>query len=418
MEPQMHTTDTIIIGAGQAGLAMSRCLTDRGIDHIVLERGRLAERWRSERWDSLRLLTPNWMSRLPGWSYDGHDPDGYMTAAELVTYFERYADASGAPILETTAVESVQFDGATYDVATSGGSWRSANVVIATGWCDRPAVPQAAQRLASDIAQITPSRYRNPAGLGRGGVLVVGASATGVQIADELHAAGRDVVIAVGRHSRLPRRYRGMDIFWWLERIGNVDKTIDEMPDADRARNEPSVQLVGRPDRRSLDLTTLQRDGVHLAGRLVEIDGPRATFATDLPATTAAADQKLQRVLTDIDHHIEATGLTGEVLAPDLIQPVVATRAPSRLDLRAAGITNVVWATGHRRSYPWLTVPVLDKTTGEIRQSRGVTDAPGLYVLGQRFQHYRSSNFIDGVGRDAAFLADRIAARLPLVNRT
>jgi putative flavoprotein involved in K+ transport len=408
----MTTTDTLIIGAGQAGLAMSRCLSDRGVDHVVLERGRVAERWRSERWDSLRLLTPNWMSRLPGWSYDGPDPDGFMTAAEVVTYFEQYARSSDAPVQEDSAVESVRFDGDAFDVLTGDESWRASNVIVASGWCDRPAIPTVARHLPPGIHQVTPSRYRNPAGLPDGGVLVVGASATGVQLADELHAAGRDVVLAVGRHSRLPRQYRGMDIYWWLERLGLFDKTVDQKSDPTRAPHEPSAQLVGRVDHRPLDLTTLQAAGVHITGRLTRIDGQHIELADDLGQTAAAADQQMRRVLADIDRYIGDNGLAGEVLPAEPVAPFRPgrARAPHHIDLWAAGITSVVWATGYRRTYPWLKVPVLDEA-GEIGQRCGVTAMPGLYVLGQRFQHFRNSNFIDGVGRDAAFLADVLTRR-------
>jgi putative flavoprotein involved in K+ transport len=410
MHTNQYTTDTIVIGGGQAGLAMSRSLTDRGVDHVVLERGRIAERWRSERWDSLRLLTPNWMSRLPGWRYDGPDPDGYMTAAEVTDYFARYAEASSAPVVEHCTVESVRAVADRFEVVTTCGVFGARHVVIATGWCDRPWVPAMARRLSTGITQVTPSDYRNPTSLPQGGVLVVGASATGVQLADELRSAGRDVVLAVGSHSRLPRRYRGMDVFWWLDRIGSLDRTIDEMPDPARARQEPSLQLVGRPGGRRLDLGTLQRSGVRLAGRLDAVDGRRVRFAGDLPVTIANADRRMTRVLADIDTHIAATGLTGEVLAPDPPRNILATTSPDELDLRRSGIETVIWATGFRRSYPWLHLPVLD-ATGEIRQRRGVTPMAGLYVLGQRFQHFRSSNFIDGVGRDAAFVAHHLACR-------
>jgi putative flavoprotein involved in K+ transport len=406
----MATTDTIIIGAGQAGLAMSRCLTDHGLDHVVLERGRIAERWRSERWDSLRLLTPNWMTRLPGWSYDGADPDGFMTAGEVVAFFAGYARSSDAPIEEGTTVESLRFADDHFQVATNSETWRATNVVIATGWCDRPAIPAMAEHLSPDRQQVAPSAYRNPASLPDGGVLVVGASSTGVQLADELRAAGREVVLAVGRHSRLPRRYRGMDIYWWLERIGTLDRTITELPDPVHARHEPSLQLVGRDDGRSLDLITLRDAGVRITGRATGIDGHQVEFADDLAHTVAAADRRMARVLAEIDRHIDESGLADEVLVPEPMSSLRAEPAPHRLDLRAEGITNVVWATGFRRTYPWLHLPVLDRS-GEICQRRGVTPIPGLYVLGQRFQHFRSSNFIDGVGRDAAFVADDVVRR-------
>ena len=407
----MATTDTIIIGAGQAGLAASRCLIDRAVDHVVLERGRVAERWRSERWDSLRLLTPNWMTRLPGWQYDGRDRHGFMAAGEVVEFFERYATSFDAPVREESSVDRVRLAGDGYEVVTSDGTWRAGNVVIATGWCDRPAVPPAARNLAAGIHQIVPSGYRNPTDVPEGGVLVVGASATGVQLADELRGAGRDVIVAVGGHTRLPRRYRGMDIYWWLERIGRFDKTIDEMPDVRAARREPSLQLVGSADGRPVDLTTLRAAGVELAGRVTSIDGWTVTFAEDLDFAAEHAERRTRAVLADIDRYVERSGLAAEVLPPEPLPPLRRAGSRRQIDLRAAGINTVIWATGHRRTYPWLDVPVLDGG-GEVRQRRGVTPAPGLYVLGQRFQHYRNSNFIDGVGRDAAFVADHLTHRL------
>jgi putative flavoprotein involved in K+ transport len=246
-----------------------------------------------------------------------------------------------------------------------------------------------------------------------GGVLIVGASATGVQLADELARAGREVVLAVGSHSRLPRSYRGMDIYWWLERIGSLDRTIDELPDPMAARHEPSLQLAGRPDRGTLDLGTLRRAGVQLTGRVNWVDGHGVGFAPDLGRTVATADARMHRVLTEIDAHIDACGLTFEVLDPDpppMIEIGQPARVPLRLDLRERGITSVLWATGFRRAYPWLRVPVLDPT-GEILQWRGSTPVPGLYVLGQRFQHHRNSNLIDGVGRDATTVADDVVRK-------
>lgn len=407
----MNTTDTIIIGGGQAGLAVSRCLTDLGLDHLVVERGRVAERWLSERWDSLRLLTPNWMTRLPGFRYDGPDPDGFMCASEVASFFQRYASSFGAPVEGQTAVERVSRSGDGFEVATDRGAFRSRNVVIATGWCDRPAVPAIARRLEGSVHEVVPTQYRRPSDLPAGGVLVVGASATGVQLADELHSSGRDVTIAVGRHVRMPRRYRGMDVFWWLDRIGVFDRTVDDdVDDIVAARAEPSLQLVGRPDHRTLDIATLQRDGVRLTGRLADVDGWRVTFAPDLADTVAAADRQMTAVLDRIDQAIDAAGLTREVLAPSPVRRVVASSAPETLDLRAEGITAVVWATGYRRPYEWLDLPIRD-LRGEIVQYRGVTKVPGAYVIGQRFQHHRNSNFIDGVGRDARHVAEHIARR-------
>lgn len=406
----MRTIDTIVIGAGQAGLAASNCLARRRHDHVVLERGRIGERWHAETWDSLHLLTPNWANGLPGWDYDGHDPDGFMGAREFAAHLAAYAESFDAPVEGGTTIEAVRRHGDQFEVRTDAGTWLASNVILATGWCDRPAIPAMARRLAAHVHQVAPAAYRNPGDLPAGGVLVVGASATGVQLADELRAAGREVTLAVGGHSRIPRRYRGMDIFWWLRQIGVLDKTIDDMPDPHSARREPSLQLVGRPDHRSLDLAALQAAGVRLVGRVIGIDGHRVRLADDLASNVAAADARLTRVLTQIDRHVEEHGLSGEVLRPTRPRPVAVARTTERIDLRADGITSVVWATGHRRPYEWLHIPVLDRR-GELRQRRGVTPVPGLYVLGQRFQHRRSSNFIGGVGRDAEDVAAHLARR-------
>ncbi len=407
----MRTTDTVVIGAGQAGLAASRHLVDRGHDHVVLERGRIGQRWSGETWDSLHLLTPNWINTLPGQEYRGPDPDGFTSAVAFTDDLTGYADSFCAPVEGHTSVQRVDRRDGRFEVVTDRDVWRAGSVVIATGWCDIPGVPAAARELAPDIHQVVPRDYRNPGSLPDGGVLVVGASATGVQLADELRAAGRDVTLAVGNHTRMPRSYRGLDIYWWMDRIGMLDKTIDEMPDQAVARYEPSAQLVGGPTPRPLDLSTLQAAGVRLTGRLLGTDGHRVRFAADLPATVAAADRRMGRLLCAIDEHIDDFGLRREVLDAEPSGPVVPAPVLGDLDLHAAGISTVLWATGHRRSYPWLRLPVLDRH-GEIRQHRGRTPVPGLYVLGQRFQHRRSSAFIGGVGRDAAYIADQISGRI------
>jgi putative flavoprotein involved in K+ transport len=408
----MPTTQTVIIGAGQAGLAASRCLSDRGSEHVVLERGRIGQRWRSETWDALHLLSPNWMNALPGRPYEGEDPDGFISATAFADELVDYARSFGSPVEEGSRVAAVERRSDGFHVVTGQTVWTAANVVVASGWCDRPAIPALAGALPDDVYQVAPNEYHNPAQLPPGGVLVVGASATGVQLADELRAAGRDVTIAVGRHTRVPRTYRGMDIFWWLDRLGLLDKTIDEVPDAVLARQEPSLQLVGRQNRRSLDLASLQADGVRLVGRLIRVDGYRIRLASDLSATVADAQRRMNQLLAGIEDHIEANGLASEVLAAEPSPAIAAIPLVRKLELRASGIGSVVWATGYRRSYPWLQLPVLG-ADGEIRQRRGRTPVPGLYVLGQRFQHHRSSNFIGGVGRDAAFVADHIAGRYP-----
>ncbi len=408
----MKRTDTIIIGGGQAGLAMSRCLSDRAVDHVVLERGRVGERWRSERWDSLRLLTPNWQSRLPGFRYDGPDPDGYMTMPEVIHFLERYRRSFDAPVEEGTEVLSVSPRDAGYRVATDRGIWKAPNVVIATGQCDTPLVPDFASRLSSDIVQVVPSKYRNPGQLPDGGVLVVGAAASGIQLAEEIHLSGRPVTIAVDRHTRLPRLYRGRDILWWFDQIGIFSETRGEVHDVERSRKEPSLQLAGRPDRSSLDLIALQEEGVRLAGRVIGAEGDEVLFADDLVAYTARADVKLARLLKRIDSYIESRGLAPEVGPPEPFIPFFwPAPGPDAIDLRAQGIRTVIWATGFRRRYPWLKVPILD-ARGEIRQEGGITPARGLYVLGLQFLRRRNSNFIDGVGADAMELAEHIEAGL------
>jgi putative flavoprotein involved in K+ transport len=406
----MPTTETVIIGAGQAGLAASRCLNEQSSDHVVLERGRIGHRWRHETWDALHLLTPNWMNALPGRPYEGDDPDGFLAAAAFAGELADYARSFGSPVVEGTRVERVVNRSGRFQVVTDHAVWTAANVVVATGWCDQPAIPAMAAALPGDIDQIAPNDYRNPGQLQPGGVLVVGASATGAQLADELRAAGRDVTIAVGRHTRVPRTYRGMDIYWWLDRLGLLDKRIDEMPDPVLARREPSLQLVGRPDRRSLDLASLQADGVRIVGRLVGVEGHRLRLASDLATTVADSQRRMDRLVARVDAHIATNGLAAEVLAAEPSRPIADTSGVPELDVRTAGIRSVVWATGYRRSYPWLQLPVLDQD-GEIGQQGGRTRVPGLYVLGQRFQHHRSSNFIGGVGRDAAVVAGLITGR-------
>jgi len=404
----MKRTGAVIIGGGQAGLAMSRCLCDRSVEHVVLERGRIGERWRSERWDSLRLLTPNWLSRLPGWSYRGTDPDGFMTMPEVIDYLQGYAQSFRAPVEELTNVLSVVPDGDGYRITTDQGAWWSKNLVIATGHCDTPYVPPIARKLANDIIQLVPTRYRSPDHLPEGAVLVVGASASGIQMAEEIHASGRPVTVAVGRHTRLPRRYRGRDILWWLELMGLLDQTPADVYDFEISREQPSLQLVGRPDHGTLDLPMLQRQGVRLTGRLLDLQGHAVRFADDLVGYTAAADAKLAVLLRRIDNFIAKKGLDDEVDEPAPFVPFLwPSPWPEEINLQTEGIRTVVWATGFRRRYPWLKVPVLDDR-GEIVHRGGITAAPGLYVIGLQFLRHRKSAFIDGVGRDAAELAEHM----------
>jgi putative flavoprotein involved in K+ transport len=398
----LHAIDTVVIGAGHAGLAVSRLLSAAGREHVVLDRGRVGERWRTARWDSLHLLTPGWVNRLPGWPTAG-DPEAFLAAGDFVSQLERYADSFDAPVLTGTTVTSLTAapDGR-YEVRTDHASWRARSVVVATGPHGVPVVPAAVEK--ARVRVLTSDRYRNPGRLERGGVLVVGASASGVQIADELARAGRDVVLAVGRHSRMPRRYRGMDIFWWLESTGRLGRTIDQVRDRVAARAEPSLQLVGRSRAdevaSEVDLAALQGLGVRLTGRLESLDGRTAHFGDQLPALTADADRRMHALLDSVDTYVDRVGLTREVLAPVRPKEVTVTSAPSRLDLRAEGIRTVLLATGYRPDASWVDLPIT-QPDGSFRQTRGLTDAPGVYVVGQRFQHRRDSGFIGGARHDA-----------------
>lgn len=405
----MTTTDTVVVGAGHAGLAVSRLLTDAGRDHVVLDRGRVADRWRTERWDSLHLLTPSWMTRLPGWSYAGPDPDGYLGVGSFVGYLEAYAASFAAPVVEQAEVHEVAAAATVdparrYRVVTNRGTWHARHVVVATGPHGTPYVP-AGLAGATGVDLVTSNHYRNPARLGPGGVLVVGASASGLQIADELSRAGREVTLAVGRHTRMPRRHRGLDIFWWLENTGRLARTIDDVPDPVAARAETSLQLVGRDDperaTQDLDLGRLQDQGVRLVGRVDAIDGRRVRVRDDLAATVATADATLERFLDSLDRFVERIGLGGQLWESPRPRPVVVGPAPTSLDLRAEGIGTVLVAAGYRPHHPWLRLPVTD-ADGTIHQRRGVTPAAGVYVVGQRFQHRRDSGYIDGARHDAA----------------
>jgi putative flavoprotein involved in K+ transport len=403
----MPTTETLIVGAGQAGLALSRHLTDAGRDHVLVERDRVGEQWGVRRWPSLVLLTPNWLNRLPGMA-PHPDPDGFMPASELAGVLADYARSFGAPVHEHTTVERVVRRGEDYRVDTDGGSWRARHVVIATGAAQLPRVPAVAADVPDGVAQLHASDYRTPAELPAGGVLIVGAGATGQQLAAELRAAGRRVVLAVGGHSRMVRRHRGRDAFAWLAAIGELDRHIDDVRDPVAARRGRSFAITGADGGQDLDLLRLRRAGVELAGRLEGFDGRRARFRDDLPATLADTERSFRRTLGRIDAAIKLRGWSAFLPPAQHPEPVLGIDGLRELDLREFG--TVLWATGYRRAYPWLHVPVLDRG-GDIVHRLGATPAPGLHVLGMRFQVRRSSHFLGRVGRDAAELAARISSR-------
>ena len=401
----MHV-ESVIIGAGQAGLVLSRGLTAAGRTHVVLERGRVGERWRSERWESLRLLTPNWLNRLPGASALP-DPDGYLDRRGVVEHLEAYA--AGAPVHEHTTVLGVRRSGQGHLVETDAGVWHARNVVIATGDCEVPRVPATAAAAPPFLHQLHATAYRRPARLPEGGVLVVGAGPSGQQIAAELRRAGRDVVLAAGRHARMPRTYRGRDVFAWLHATGQLDDHVDHVPDLAAARRAPSFPVSGAHGGESLGLDRLTALGVVVAGRVDGFAGDHALFGDTLTRDVADADRRLLRALALFDAYISLARV--DAPAPDPPPAVAIGAGPRRLDLRGR-ISTVLWATGYRRSYPWLHEPVLD-ANGELVQRQGVTAVPGLFALGLRFQRTRRSHFLGGVGDDAAQIARAIAARAP-----
>jgi putative flavoprotein involved in K+ transport len=388
---------------------MSRCLADRSIDHVVVERGEVANSWKTERWDSLRLLTPNWQSRLPGYGYEGDDPNGYRTLPEVIEFIDRYAQVISAPLQAHTRVTSVRRTDTGYLVATDRGDWQCRTVVLASGPCNMPRVPACAEAVPAGIATFTPMTYRNPDQLPDGGVLVVGASATGTQISEEVHRSGRPVTLAVGEHIRAPRVYRGRDLEWWMDAAGVLDERYDEVEDIARARRVPSLQLVGSPSRATLDLNALTAIGVKLAGRLVGISDGKAQFSGSLHNQCALSDLKMGRLLDTIDAWATKNGLDGEVDPRHRPPPTeVEATPPLGMDLMGAGIGTIIWATGFHSDYSWLGVPVLDRR-GQIRHDGGIIDSPGMYLIGQQFLRRRKSALIDGAGDDARDLSAHLA---------
>jgi putative flavoprotein involved in K+ transport len=406
----------VIVGAGPAGLAMSHHLTDAGIDHVVLERGAVANSWRTERWDSLRLLTPAWMTELPGHRAGGGDPDGFMTAPETVAFLDGYRNWFDPPVLINVAVTSVRRTAIGFDVATDAGEWQCDAVVAATGASSEPRVPALGADLPTRIDQVTALEYRRPSQLDPDGeILVVGASASGVQLADELQRSGRAVTIAVGEHVRLPRSYRARDIYWWMDAIGQLDERYDEVEDVERARRHASVQLVGSVEHADLDLHTLNASGARVVGRLAAIAGGKGQCSGALANLVANADLKQARLLAHIDEFVDTHELAGDVGPAIAPEPTQLPTAPTELPLDA--FSTVIWATGYRPQYSWLDPAALDQRHRVIHDG-GVARLPGLYVLGLPFLRHRRSNLIAGVGRDAGELFLHVRAYLDDVAQT
>jgi putative flavoprotein involved in K+ transport len=404
--------DVVVVGAGHSGLAMSRALAAHGVEHVVLERGEIANAWRHERWDSLRLLTPNWQSRLPGYRYSGPDPDGYLTSAQVVDFIDGYARYVGAPVRTATTVTKLRAADDGYAVETDRGDWRCRAAVLASGAHELAIVPELAAHLPRGIRALTAKEYRNPAALDWGRVLVVGASATGLQLADEIRRSGRPVTLAVGEHIRMPRLYRGRDIQWWLEAVGILDERYDEVDDIVRARRVPSPQLVGSLERRTLDLNALQEQGVDVVGRLVGVDGSRLQFSGSLANHCAMADLKLNRLLERIDRWVDEHRAGDLVSAPERFAPTRVEATPRlMLDVAKQSISTIIWATGFRPDYSWLEAPTFD-AKGRLRHDGGIAAAPGLYTLGLSFMRRRKSSYIHGAEDDVRDLSAHLVQHL------
>ncbi|TQV78625.1 NAD(P)-binding domain-containing protein [Denitrobaculum tricleocarpae] len=402
-----HAT-AIIIGAGHAGLAMSRALTRRSIDHVVLDRGGPGDSWHKERWDSLHMITPNWANGLPGAPYKGPDPDGYMSAREFADSLERYAKAISAPLRSGVTVTRLSSEARCFRIETGQDLFTAETVVNATGATRRPRVPALSRDVPKNVLQITTDRYRNPAALPPGTVLVVGASASGVQIARELQLSGRQVVLAVGGHLRLPRHYRGRDIDHWLDVCGISDERAVEIEDLSRARRLPSAQLFSAGP---VDLNALQELGVEVVGRLSAIRNGKALFSGGLASLVTAADLKMNRTLRRIDEWLDRLASPGEIAAPDQPEPTAIAAAP-RLSLDLSGsLRTIVWATGYTPDHTWIDAPVFD-ARGRLRHDGGVCPVPGLYMLGLPILRRRRSHQISGAAADTHDLSILIGQHL------
>ena len=400
-----ESIDVAIVGGGQAGLATSHELTEAGIEHVVLEQGRLGQTWRT-RWDSFCLVTPNWSVRLPGHPYDGDDPDSYMPRDEIVSYLERYAAGFGAPVREGIKVTSLaEAPAGGFVLQTSDGEIRAKSVVVATGAYQRAHRPEAAASLPAGLPQIDAEEYRSPAELPSGSVLVVGSGQSGCQIAEELHQAGREVFLACGRAPWFPRRIGGRDLMWWVLETGFFDQKVEELP-TPAARLVSNVLATGRNGGHDLHLRTLRAAGVTLLGHFLGADGHRAQFADDLGESIAWGDDRYRELVGRVNRLVEERGLP----APALKEPTPFDRAaPQELDLSGVGV--VIFAGGFRPDYDWVDVPgAFDEIGFPIHTDGASSAADGLYFVGVHFLRTRKSSLLCCVGEDAAIVARQLAA--------
>jgi len=399
--------DTVVVGGGQAGLAVSHELTEAGVPHVVLERGRVGQTWR-DRWDSFCLVTPNWSVQLPGHHYDGDDPDGFMPRDQIVAYLERYAASFYAPVREGVEVTALRAgSNGQLGLDTSDGSIEARNVVLSTGAYQRPNRPRAAESLPGDLLQIDVESYRNPGDLPDGAVLVVGSGQSGCQISEELHQAGRDVFLACGRAGWGPRRFNGHDMVWWLDAACSFDDRVEDLPEPG-ARLWGNIQASGHDGGHDLHYRTLHAMGVTLLGHFLGADGRDALFAPDLQASIAWGDQRHEKIIGDFRDHAAAAGLPWEDLDP--AQPVDAEPL-ERLPLSELGA--VVFTSGFRPDYEsWVDFPdAFDDLGFPVHRDGASTAVPGLYFVGVHFLRKRKSSLLIGVGEDAAIVARQIAGR-------
>jgi putative flavoprotein involved in K+ transport len=398
-----RSVNVAIIGGGQAGLATSWYLTQAKVDHVVLDAGRVAETWRSRRWDSFCLVTPNWTVQLPGVKYSGPDPDGFMSLAELVDYFQSYANSFNPPVEENSAVTKLESGGGGFLLSLASGTINARSVVVATGAYQRPHRPAGAESVSNGVAQLFAEEYTNPAALPPGAVLVVGSGQTGCQLAEELHQSGRRVFLACGRCVWVPRRLEGHDILWWMVESGYLDRTPDKLP-SPMARLLGNPQATGHDGGRDLNFRVLHEMGVELLGRYVEAEGPRLHFADDLAASVDFGDARLTDFLKFLEASCAAKGTT----PPSLEMPSpLRIKSRTELDLARDGIGTVIWTSGYRPDYGWVKFPVFD-SMGFPEQVDGCTTVPGLYFMGVHWMRKNKSSILYGVGEDAEVVAGRI----------
>ena len=400
-----------VVGGGQAGLSISWFLARRGIDHVVLEKERAGHAWRNERWDTFCLVTPNWQCQLPGFPYRGPDPHGFMLQQEIIDYIDGFVASFDPPLREGVTVQKLkQRPQHGFTLETNDGVHLADQVVIATGGYQVPVIPRCAERLGDDVVQLHSSLYRNPAQLPAGAVLVVGSGQSGCQIAEDLHLAGRKVHLGVGDAPRVARRYRGKDVVEWLHLMGYYDIPVHEHPLREGVRDKTNHYVTGRDGGRDIDLRQRALEGMELYGRLLDCRGDCLCFDDDLAQCLDQADQVSESIKTSIDGFIARAGIA----APEepRYRPVWAPpRERTELDYRAAGITSVIWCIGFRTDFSWVDLPIFNGRGAPIHV-RGVTPVSGVYVLGLPWLHTWGSGRLSGVGRDAAYLADHIEARL------